>query len=78
MTKHLAKLLQQVYNCDTEAGHRLRYIIMKALAYKPYAEHIQFHSADILSGIFLWRETLEGNSYWRRIWKLIYEGDSIA
>lgn len=72
MPEHLKKLLQQVYSCDTKAGHRLRYIIMKALAYKPYTKHIHFLAyGERLTELFWWSETLEGWKYWDDIWNLL-------
>jgi len=72
MPKHLEKLLQQVYSCDTEAGHRLKYIFTKALACEFYARRINFivHGGSLFE-LFLWPETLEGWKYWRDIWNLL-------
>jgi len=70
MNKASEKLLKEIYNIDTEAGHRFRYHIMRAEACPKYAKEIGFNERDNLISSFVWARTLEGHNYWKRIFDL--------
>ena len=73
MPKNLKELLRLVFSCDTEAGYRLRYHIMRALACKDYNEKITFSGEECrLMSLFVWENTPEGPSYWGKINLLAY------
>lgn len=67
MPENLKELLKRVFSCDTEAGERLRYHIMRALACKEYAKEINFlpEETDLIC-LFFWASTPEG-IYWNQI-----------
>ena len=75
MTKDLSRLLTQVYNCDTKAGHNLRYHIQRALACKEYKQKLNFEprGAVNLYSLFTWRCSSEGAIYWNRIAMMLGE-----
>ncbi|MBE9571982.1 MAG: hypothetical protein IMF11_15235 [Proteobacteria bacterium] len=68
MTENLKEILRDVFSVDTEAGYRIRYHIIRALACEDYAKTISFDPrAWGLLGIFEWRFTSEGRKYWSDI-----------
>lgn len=75
MTKNLNKLLTRVYSCDTEAGHRLRYHMQRALACDDYRRVLNFNVYGMLnlSSLFTWRLSPEGGAYWANIAVMIGE-----
>ena len=73
MPKNLKELLHLVFSCDTKAGYRLRYHIVRALACKDYKEKIAFSEKECrLISLFVWEDTSEGQSYWGKINLLSY------
>ena len=73
MTENLKELLKMVYSADTEAGHRLRYHIMRAAACPAYAVKIDFVEENYWSDLlntFSWFYTSEGFEYWNKIHEL--------
>lgn len=68
MPENLKELLRKVYSIDTEAGHKVRYHIMRALACEDYAKEIDFDiETSELGLIFLWKYTHEKYGYWKNI-----------
>ncbi len=70
MNRKSEELLKEIYNIDTEAGHRFRYHVMRAEACPEYAGEIRFNKRDKLLTSFVWAFTLEGHNYWKRIFDL--------
>ena len=75
MTKDLNRLLTKVYNCDTEAGHNLRYHIQRALACEDYKQELNFApcGTNNLHSLFIWKASREGILYWADIAEMIGE-----
>ena len=72
MPENLKELLRRVFSVDTEAGERLRYHIMRALACKKYRKKIGCgFKATSMTGIFIWSHTFEKHDYWSNINKLV-------
>lgn len=75
MSENLKELLRKVYSIDTEAGHKLKYHIIRALACEDYIEEIGFEEHEdvpnTIGNSFLWGFTLEGVEYWSKIDMLI-------
>lgn len=70
---NLERLQRRVYSCDTEAGHRLRYLITRAQADKNFASKIGFSTLFNVgmpcgvNSLFIFANTVEGSDYWQKV-----------
>ena len=74
----IENLLRRVSNCDTEAGERLKYHLLRARCSEEYAAKLHFgigtnwlsparDSFPSLSSLFIFQNAPEGHDYWSRI-----------
>jgi hypothetical protein len=69
----LEEVQRIVYGYDTEAGHKLRYLITRAQVDKKFADKIGFTQSfnasmwGDLAALFAFYKTDEGHDYWWRV-----------
>ena len=78
----IENLLRRVSNCDTEAGKKLRYHLIRSRCSEEYAKELNFGVGSnwsklvgrfppSLSALFVFNLSPEGHDYWRNICNLM-------